>query len=300
MLDAISEYGVPLAIGGIMLGIGLNLKVYDFGRVFRKPKAILAGLTLQMLLLPALGFLLAWLWPLPPAYRVGIVLIAACPGGTASNLVTHLLKGRVALSISMTAFNSFLILFTIPLAISLSMNAFMAKEAEVALSFWNTFSKIFSTIIIPTALGMAVRHFFTSFSNTIKPSLRYILPSLLILIFILAVLDSFGKSATFDMDKIWLTSALVLLNLLTICLGYLIASWLKIDHEGSYTIAVEMGLQNSALALFIATKLVNSSDLTVAPVIYSSFSFLTTLGLVWLIKQRIGNPNQQPTTGQTG
>lgn len=282
---------MPIAIAIIMLGIGFNVTVNSFKRVFIKPKGILTGLASQMLLLPAVAFLVAWLWPMDPIYKAGLVLVSACPGGTASNLVTHLLKGRVALSVSMTSFNSFLIIFTIPLILSLALRFFLGRDAEVEISFGSTIREVLSTVVFPVIVGMAVNHYFPDFTAKLKKPLRYILPAILLLVFALAI---FGDSTGSVGGKIWNHANLfvpsLILNVATILIGYRVGRIVGIKHDGSFTIAIEMGLQNSALAIFIATSVLESSGIALMAVIYSSFTFFSTLGIAYMLKNRYTIP----------
>ena len=117
-----SHYLMPVAISFIMFGIGVNLRFVDFKKTFKRPKAVITGLVAQMILLPAIAFGINMFFDIDPIYKVGFVLIAACPGGTTSNLVTLFLKGRLALSVSLTAFNSFLILFINPVPTKYKIN----------------------------------------------------------------------------------------------------------------------------------------------------------------------------------
>ena len=273
-MNEVIDLLVPISIAIIMWGIGLNLTFDSFKRVFIEPKAILTGLILQLIMLPAIGFLIARLSNLDPAYQVGIVLIAACPGGTASNLVTHMLNGRVALSISMTAFNSFLILFTIPLITSGSIEYFMNSHQEVPLSFWRTFKDIGLTVIVPVFTGLLLRHYFAGFTQKIKPYLRYVLPSMLLIVFLMVAVDSLGDESPRSLsEKLIVALPLLILNVTTIFIGFWVARRFRINHDGRYTIAIEMGLQNSALAIFIGSQIIQNSQVVLVAIIYSSFSF---------------------------
>jgi BASS family bile acid:Na+ symporter len=151
-MQQFADIFMPLSIALIMFGIGLELSFKNFIRVFFQPKSILTGLASQLFLLPIISFLLIFFWPIDPVYKIGIMLLAACPGGTASNLVTKMLKGRVALSVSLTAFNSFIILFSIPLVVQFSFMVFGEKGQEISLSFGETMRDILFTAIAPTIL----------------------------------------------------------------------------------------------------------------------------------------------------
>jgi BASS family bile acid:Na+ symporter len=249
-----------------MLGIGFNIHANAFKSVFLRPKGIITGLSSQMLLLPGIAFTIAYFAPIDPVYKVGLVLVSACPGGTASNLVTHLLKGRIALSISLTAFNSFLIIFTIPLLVSLALEVFMGENAEISLSVVDTFIEVLFTVLIPTFIGSIINHYYPNFTQKMKQPLRIILPSLLLLVFAIAATGSSDQVSTTDkiMDHLNLLLPSFLLNLIGILSG-----------------------QNSALAIFIATQILESQEMALMAVIYSSFTFFTTLGIAYMLKEHL-------------
>ena len=276
---------MPIAIAVIMYGIGITLKFKDFKRVFIYPKAIITGLTAQIILLPLVAFILCWFLPIDPVYKVGIVLLASAPGGTASNLVTTMLKGRVALSVSMTSFNSFIILFSIPLFVNLALGFFLGKQTTIELSFVNTFREILFTVVLPVMAGIITNEY-TSSRRTyyIKKPLRFVLPGLLLLVFAYGLFFEDGDQPVALIDNVELFLPLIFFNLITMAIGYWVAKLAGIDHDGRYTISVEMGLQNSALAIYIATQILESSEISLVAVIYSSFTFFSTWGIAWMMK----------------
>jgi BASS family bile acid:Na+ symporter len=279
---------MPFTIAVIMFGIGLELKFKDFHRVFIKPKAVITGVASQLVILPLIAFGLIYFWPIDPLYKVGFMLLAACPGGTASNLVTKLLGGRVALSISMTAFNSFIILFTIPAILHLSFYIFLGKDQFIELSFWETTAQVFYTVIIPASIGVLVSEFTSSnFTMPLKKPLKVVLPVLLIIALLAVIfLDQKNKEVNY-LDHLNLLIPLVIFNLLTVLTGYKVGKSLGLSHESNYTIAIEMGLQNSVLALFIANQIVENSAISTIAILYSSFSFISTFGLSFLLQKRV-------------
>ena len=291
---------MPIAIAIIMFGIGLNLQFRDFRRVFIYPKAILIGLACQMLLLPALAFLLVWVWPMDPLYQVGIILIASAPGGTASNLVTNMLQGRVALSVSLTSFNSFLILFSIPALVGLSLEIFLGKHTTIELGFGDTFLQILFTVVLPVIAGVLVNEYGPQkwLARSRQP-LRYILPGILLGVFALAFFSGEGHQGGALLDQWTLLIPLFVFNLLTMATGFYVARWSQLRHDGAFTIAVEMGLQNSALAIFIATQVLQSQEIALVSILYSSFSFFTTFLAAWLLKHyfRYGRPPAKSDSG---
>jgi len=283
------EWMMPLAIGIIMFGIGLHLQFKDFERVFLKPKAILSGLFAQLVLLPLLAFGISYYWPISDSYKVGIILIAACPGGTISNLLTHFLKGKVALSVSLTAFNSFIIVLTIPLWMQLGFSVFRDQSQSIHLDFMDTFLEVLTTVIIPVSLGLLCRRYFSELSKRLVQPMNYIMPGLLLLVFIIALF--FGSNTEIQQIELIrkntsLLLLLLLLNISTVIAGFYFAGLMQLSHKSKYTIAIEMGLQNSALAIFIANNVLHSSEMVMVAVIYGSFTFFTTLFLGYFLKRR--------------
>jgi BASS family bile acid:Na+ symporter len=279
------DYLLPISIAVIMFGIGLGLTVSDFKRVLVSPKAVLFGLFGQLILMPLIGFGIAFAFDLDPIYQLGIVLIAACPGGTSSNIVTFMLKGRVALSVSMTAFNSFLIILTIPFILNLAFSLFWTSNREVNLSILDTFRDVLLTVFIPVLLGLAARHYFPNFINKLRKPLRYILPGIMFLVFLLVLINE-KQSGDKSLVEYWdLLLPALCLNVLVMFVGFFSSGAAGINHEGKFTIAIEMGLQNSALAIFLANNVIQIEGLSLIAVLYGSFSFFTTLIIAYLMKR---------------
>jgi len=280
---------MPIAIAIIMFGIGINLKFRDFSRVFLHPKAILVGLGAQFLLLPLIAFIMAWLLPLAPLYKVGLILIASVPGGTASNLVTHMLKGRVALSVSLTSFNSFGILLSIPLYLSLAIELFLDEHpSEITIGIGETFREILFTVVLPVISGILVNEYGPSgLIDKLRKPLRWILPAILFVVFTYALFFGATGTKVSFIDNINLYLPLLFFNVFVMFIGFYLARFAGIKHDGAYTIAVEMGLQNSALAILIATNILHSAEMSLMAVIYSSFTFFSTWLIAWFMKHRL-------------
>ena len=274
---------MPSAIALIMLGIGINLTFRDFLRVFVKPRAIITGLICQLILLPLIAFLLVWWWPIEPIFKVGIIIIASAPGGTTSNLVTHLLNGRVALSVSLTSFNSFAVLLTIPFFVNLGLSLFLDNGYDISISLRDTLFNIFFTVVLPVITGVIINEYVRK-TNIIKRYTRILLPILLISIVFIALFSGDQNPTNAYLNNLHLIFPLLLLNLLTTSFGFLVARKMKLNHDENYTIAVEMGLQNSALAIFVASQIMNDAHLELVAVMYGSFSFFTTIIIAWFLK----------------
>lgn len=284
-MNLLLEYLLPIAIGIIMFGIGLNLEWNDFKRVFIAPKAVLFGLFGQLVLLPLVGFAIAFIFPLEPVYQLGIILIAACPGGTSSNIVTYMLKGRVALSVSITAFNSFLIVLTIPIILDIAFSTFLNSDKFITLSMSQTFGEVIFTVLLPVISGTLVHRYMPEIVNKIKTSLRYILPGILFGVFSIVLIEEQGYGGKSLVEYWDLLIPALILNVFVMFLGFFTSGYLGINHEGKYTIAIEMGLQNAALAIFLANNVIEMDGLSVIAVLYGGFSFFTTLLIAWIMKK---------------
>lgn len=282
-----SSLVLPLTLGFIMFGIGTRLRASDFQRVFREPNAILTGLVAQILLLPALAFGLAWLLPIDPIFQVGLVLIAACPGGSSSNLVTHLLKARTALSVSMTALNSFAILLSLPLIVEFALAFFLRNEQAISLPIWSTVRNVLYTVAIPVVAGVWLNHQFPKLTNRLQRPLHYLMPLLLLGAF--AWVLFFADKSQGTPNQLWGYAYLFWpalgLNLLAMASGYLAGFVTGLSDRSKVTLAIEVGLQNSALAIFVANNLIGNYELSVMALVYSGFTFFSTLGIAWGLKK---------------
>lgn len=285
-MDNLSNVLMPVVIGIIMYGIGLNLKFKDFARVFIKPKAIITGLLCQLLLLPLIAFALVYFWPIDPVYKVGIIIIASAPGGTASNLVTYMLEGRVALSVSLTSFNSFAILFSIPVYLHLALYTFLGTNANIDISFADTNQKILFTVVLPVVAGILTNQYtLKEFTDKIRKPSRIVLPLLLLGVFTLAMFFGEENQTLPFLNNLDLLIPLIIFNIVTMFAGFYISRFVGTKHDANYTIAIEMGLQNAALAIFVASSIVGNQKMELVAVIYSSFTFFSTLIIGWLMKR---------------
>lgn len=276
---------LPVTLAIITLGMGLSLTEKDFKNIFLYPKSVIVGLCCQMILLPLVAYGIASLFRLDPLFRVGLMIIAACPGGATSNLITYLLRGNVALSISMTALNSLITLITIPLIVSLSLGAFLHEDAEIHLRVGQTVLNVFLITIVPAFAGTRIRKWKPRFADGLERPLRIILPLLLLFIYAGVVfINGEGESAT-TADFIRLFPFALMLNMASMSAGMLIARAFRLRVINQFTITIEVGLQNSALAIFVATTLLNNRTMALVPVVYGSFTFFSTLFFGWFVKK---------------
>ncbi len=279
-----SHYLMPVAIAYIMFGIGINLDLAEFKKTFKRPKALITGLVAQMLVLPAVAFCINIFFDINPLYKVGLILIAACPGGTTSNIVTLFLRGRLALSVTLTAFNSFLIIFTIPFIMKLAIFSYEGLEQEISLPFASTVGNMFLTVLLPTALGMSYRYYFPGIVYRIEKLVNISMTVFLLFVFI--GIFVFEDSGTAGIGAYaFLLIPTFLLNLISMFAGYLLALLLKIRNRGRFTIAIQVGLQNSALAIYVASKLLGQPEIAIVAIIYSSFTLLSTALWAFIMKR---------------
>ncbi len=285
MENLFSDYFLPVTLAVITLGMGLSITHQDIKNVFIRPRGILVGICCQILMLPIVAFAIAYFSNLDPYFKVGLVIIAACPGGATSNLVTFILSGNVALSISMTAMNSLITLVSIPVNVSLALLFFMHTDAEIHLNVWDTILKVFLLTIVPAYIGVTIRNRRSELAERLNKPLKVILPLILLLVYIGVVFLDNGSETATTYDFISLLPYTLLLNGLSMFLGWRMATVSRLRSRDRFTIAIEVGLQNSALAIFVASSLLESHTMALVAVVYGSFTFFSTALFGWGIKK---------------
>ncbi len=267
---------LPLALAFIMLGMGLSLNLGDFKNIFRYPKAMVLGLFCQLVLLPVLGFFLILSFGLKGTMAVGIMIIACCPGGPTSNMITHLSKGDTALSISLTAMSSVITIFTIPLLVNFSI-VYFGEEGSVSLPFIPTVLRITGVTLVPVAIGMWLKHRFAAMAQKADRPVRIAS----ILFFVLVV----GGAILNEKDQIVNFFAVagpvtLLLNVLTFGLSLLFSRLLTLPVPQQLAISIESGIQNGTLGIMIAATLLQNSAMSIPVVIYSLIMFVASILIV--------------------
>jgi len=281
----LSSVILPIALVIIMLSMGLTLVKDDFLRIAKYPKAALIGFTNQLLLLPIIGFGLANVFPLSPELAVGVMILAACPGGVTSNLVTHLSKGDVALSISLTSITSLITVFTVPLITAFSLDYFMndGNSQTIELPLLRTILQIMVITIIPVSIGMVINHYRPEFSKRMEKPLR---------IFSMVVFASAIIGITIaNQDKIFpslqsLAAVTLTLNIITMALGIIAARWFRLNLKETISITFESGIQNGTLAIVIATTILERMDMALPAAVYSLLMFFTGGLLMWFFDRQ--------------
>jgi BASS family bile acid:Na+ symporter len=270
----LTELFLPLVLGIIMLGMGLSLTLNDFRHILLYPKAMIVGLLNQLVLLPLVGFLLMAYWDMQPEYAVGIILLAACPGGATSNLLAYLGKGDSALSISLTAFSSFITIFTIPFIVNYGMQLHMGKEQYVALPVFQTILQVMVITVIPVALGMYIKSKRAQLAERAERPVK-IASAVLIVVIILGVVLKNKAIILPAFQSVGL--AALLLNLISLSFGIITGRLVGLSFKQSSTISIESGIQNGTLAITIAmgATLLNNPEIAIAPAVYSIIMFFT-------------------------
>ncbi|MFP4024495.1 MAG: bile acid:sodium symporter family protein [Thiohalospira sp.] len=279
-----STYVLPASLAIIMMGMGLSLDQRDFSNVIRYPRPILAGIFSQVILLPLVTFLLFSFTNLDPNTKVGFILITACAGGSATNLITHMLRGNLALSISLTAINSLITLVTLPLIVNLGLIIFIGVERDIHLPVFDTIFDIFMTILLPTFIGMIIRYYNFRFALKTERPLKIILP--MILLFAFMGIIFFDNKAENNVSKnLSLIPWALLLNFVSMTTVYLFARYLRLGGKNNLTISIEVGLKNSIIGIFVAKSLLNNNDIAMVSVVYGSVTFFSTILFGYIAKR---------------
>lgn len=279
--SALISIGLPIALAIIMFGLGLSLTVDDFKRVARTPRAVAVALVLQVLVLPVIAFGLVVAFDLDPLLAVGVMLLAASPGGTTANLFSHLFHGDVALNVTLTAINSVLAAFTIPLITNLAIDYFDA-DGELGLQVGKVL-QVMAIVIVPVAVGMVVRGRSAAFAARADRPVRIFSIAVLVIVAVGALLGESDNIGGY-LEQVGLVTGLFCLASLT--LGYVGARVMRLDQPQAIASSMEVGIHNTTIALTIALSVLDSTEVAIPAAVYSvlmyvlatAFGFLITRG----------------------
>lgn len=278
-MDKVSTIILALSLIIIMLGMGLSLVMDDFKRIFLYPKAILIGLTNQLVILPLIGFAIASAFPIQPEIAVGIMILAACPGGPTSNLIAHLAKADLALSVSLTALSSFVTIITIPFIVNFALVHFLNEGQIIKLNIVETIIQIFAIIVVPVSIGMFIRNKNEKFALKMANPVRKASSIVIALVIIgIVVKEKHNVISYFQQAGI----VALILNVATMAVGYYSSKLFSIKNERALSISIESGIQNGTLAISIAVVLLGNSSFAIAPAIYSLLMFFTGGVIIYL------------------
>jgi bile acid:Na+ symporter, BASS family len=264
---------LPVALGVIMLGLGLSLTLGDFKRIIVYPRAVAIGLACQMLILPAVCLGIAHIFDLSAPLAVGMMLLAASPGGATANLFSHLAKGDVALNITLTAVNSVLSLITLPLIVNYSLEHFMGEGRSIPLQF-SKVVQVVALVLIPVAIGMLIRSRKPSVADRLDKPVRILSAVFLVLVIGSAIAKERANLGDF-FQQVGL--AALAFNLASLLVGYVIPRVFRVETKQAVAIGMEIGIHNGTLAIAIASSpsLLNNPMMAVPPAIYSLIMFAT-------------------------
>lgn len=265
-----------------MFAIGLGLRADDFIRVFRYPRAMLVGLINQIVLLPLVGAALIVNYDGPPEFALGLMILAASPGGITSNLLTTLAGGSAALSVSMTAITSLASLVTVPLVLGFSHQFLFGTEQSVAMPVGRIMGSILVVTTVPIVLGILINTFRSQFAQRIRAYARHGATLIFVLIVISAFAGQMDNITTHFMD---IGVRLLALNVATMALGVLTAKSLGLPREDRIAISLECGLQNAALAIFIAVSVLGNPVLVVPAITYALIMNITAGAYIFWVRR---------------
>ena len=273
---------LPLSLAIIMLGMGSTLSLKDFARIITVPKPVFLGLLGQLILLPLLGFVIATTLVSDPYQQVGVMILASCAGGATSNAIVYLSKGDLPLSITLTACSSLVTVFTIPLVTAYALSTFLSETEVIEFSIGNTNLLLILLTAIPVAIGMTIKHYSVKVATIVDKVISKFSIVFFVLLFFIILYQNLTiiKTAIFEIGI-----AAWLLNLLAMLVGYYLAKLNALDITQRKTLAVEVGVQNGATAIFIASTILANPQISLFPAIYSIFMYVNVL-IMFLIKSK--------------
>jgi BASS family bile acid:Na+ symporter len=282
--EILSKVVLPLALAVIMLGMGMTLIPRDFTRIIKDPKAIVIGLTNQLIFLPLIGFFLAITFSLSPVMAMGLMILATCPGGPTSNLIVQICKGNIALSVTLTAIASVISVLTIPFILSYALDYFgSGTNVTIKIPIVDTIFQIMGITVIPISVGMLIRRFKTNFAIQMEKPMRIASTVIFILVFIAVLVANFSIVGH-AMKEVGLVT--LSLNIITLGLGFVTSRLFKLDFKSVISISVESGIQNGALAFVIATTILNNLEMGIPTAAYVIWMYITSGILMWRLGKR--------------
>ena len=280
--ETIIQTLLPSALGLIMFSLGVTLSREDFRRFLREPRAVLTGLFVQIILIPAFAYTLTRLFHLDPELSVGMMLLAASPGGVSANLFSHFSGGDVALNITLTAINSILAAFTIPAIVYLSLQHFMQQSQFIGFQFGKMI-EVFLIVLIPVLIGMVVNEKFPRFKDRIEKPFNIFAIAFLILVVIVAIKKEFTLISQSFVEIGLMT---LIFNLGSLGLGYAAGKALKLTEAQAIGIGFEIGIHNVTLGLFLAYSILGNTRFAVPGACYAVMMYIVAGAVTLLLRMR--------------
>ena len=277
-MNIVTDVVLPIALAFIMFSLGLGLSISDFTRIFLKPKEFLVGFISQLILLPIVALILVYIWPLSPEIAIGVMILAAAPGGATSNILTSFAKGDVALSISLTAVISILSVITIPLILGISLSILGTNLSSEGISLIDIALKMFLIVTIPVLIGMLLKTIFSSFENLAKK----ISTILFFLVLLGAVLAERENVVAYFAEAGLIT---LILNIAMMLLAYYLSKSFISDISQQKAITLECGLQNGTLAIVVANVFFDGGAYLIPAATYSLIMYATSLPYIYYLRR---------------
>ncbi len=290
--DLLTQLLLPAGLMFIMFSLGVSLAVEDFRRVFRYPRAFGVGLLCHFILLPVVGFLVVTAWGVTGAMAVGFMLIAACPTGTTSNLLTYFGRGDVALAVSFTAVAGILSIVTVPFILAASLEHFLGAARRVDFPVVQVMGQILLVMGIPVAAGMALRARSPAFAKRWQQRLG----TFSALVFVAIVVASVAKSWALFAEHTGRLAPLVFsINVAMMALGFFLSRLARVDLRQSATVAIESSVQNAALAIVIGGSILKDDVMVLPGAIYGVLMYFTGIAFVFLMRRFLPPPGAAET-----
>ena len=283
-MNIVTDVILPLALAFIMFVLGLGLTGADFLRVIKQPRDFFVGAFSQIILLPIIAFVLVKVWSIAPELAIGVMIIAAAPGGVTSNLLTSFAKGDVALSISLTAIISLLCVVTIPFIVLTSVELLGGSNITQDISLLGMSRDMFLIVTVPVILGMLLRKFLSDVALKLEP----IAKKVSIVLFVLVLLGAIAAERE-NVISYFAQAGLItlILNVVMMIVAYYVAQFLASGTKQKKSITIECGLQNGTLAIFVATSIFGGGMYVIPAATYSLIMFATSLIFVYLVRKAV-------------
>ena len=281
-MNIVTDLILPLALAFIMFVLGLGLTSSDFLRVIKQPRDFFVGAFSQIILLPIIAFILVKIWPISPELAIGVMIIAAAPGGVTSNLLTSFAKGDVALSISLTAIISLLSVITVPAIVLMSVIFIKNSAVDVNISLTSMAISMFLIVTVPVIIGMIFRKFASNVAIKFEPIAKKISAVLFVIVLLGAILAEKDNVISYFAQAGLIT---LVLNIVMMVVAYYVAHLLASGKEQKKCITIECGLQNGTLAIFVATSIFGGGMYVIPAATYSLIMFLTSLIFIYFVRK---------------
>ena len=280
-MSIVTDIFLPIALAFIMFALGLGLTGTDFLRVIKQPKDFFVGAISQIILLPVIAFVLVKIWPISPELAIGVMIIAAAPGGVTSNILTSFARGDVALSISLTAIISLLSVITVPFIIVTSLGLLGSENISQNISLTSMAISMFLIVTVPVIIGMIFRRFASNTAIKFEPIAKKISVVLFIIVLLGAILAEKDNIVSYFADAGLIT---LVLNVLMMVVAFYVAQLLGTGNAQKKCIAIECGLQNGTLAIFVGATLFGGGAFVIPAATYSLIMFVTSLIFVFFVR----------------